>query len=131
MDHGVDCRERPVNGKVSIQIGGRPQSSLHHMAVKIRHHHVLCLHHGIIHTAGLDDHIFSVRSDGGNIAPGEDNKTVLHQFQICLQYFLFQFFQHTLFPRFSGYLIEKRYRISTAVSRRIPLTEPAWYDSIK
>ena len=98
VDHAAHLREAAVDLKMRGKIRGGPQIPLHDVAQKVRHHHLLRRHGGILHPGGLDDDMLSVRRPGGDIAPGQYHKTVLRQALVLPADLLLQLLPHTVLP---------------------------------
>ena len=98
VDHAAHLREAAVDLKMRGKIRGGPQIPLHDVAQKVRHHHLLRRHGGVLHPGGLDDDMLSVRRPGGDIAPGQYHKTVLRQALVLPADLLLQLLPHTVLP---------------------------------
>ena len=79
-------------------VGRRIQVAFHHLACfKVDHDHVAGFHGVVVDTRWLDDHQSFFTVDARDVAPGKNNEIVLHQVEVCTEYFLFQFFKHKVF----------------------------------
>ena len=92
MDHAADLREGLVQDKVRGGVGGGPQRALHDVPFEVHDDHVLGFHIVIRDAAGLDHHQAGLPVDGAHVTPGEEHEAVLHEVQVRLADFLFEFF---------------------------------------
>ena len=94
MHDAAQAAEAPVEFEVGGRVAGGVQITLHAVALKVHHHHVLGLHHVVFHAAGLDNHQALLAVNGGHIAPGEGDQAVLGQEQVGVAHQLFKFREH-------------------------------------
>ena len=80
------------------KVGGRAELALHDVARTVGDDHVSGLHFVIRHAARLDNDVFSVLGERGDIAPCEHDEAVLHQLQILLADSFLQIFKHDVPP---------------------------------
>ena len=93
VDHALDIGECLIENKVGRSVAWGVEVAFNNLAaLEVDNNHILCLHLVVAHAAGLDDNETFLAIDTWDIAPGEDNEALLHQVQIGLEYFLFQFF---------------------------------------
>ena len=99
MDHAADIRKRLVQLHMGGGVAGGLPLPFHHLAVQIDHNHVLHGHAVIGHAGGLDDHKTALAVDAGDVAPCENDQSVLNQIEVGAKYFFFKFFKHSELPK--------------------------------
>ena len=87
-------RERLVKLHVRRRVARGAEFALHHFAVEVDDNHVVRGHVVIRDPAGFDDDEPAFTIDLADVAPRKEHEFVLYEVEVCLQYFLLQFFQH-------------------------------------
>ena len=76
---------------------GNVEVALDHLArLQINDHHVGSLHRVVAYARRFDDDQSFLAVDTRDVAPGKDDQSLPDQVQVGLEYFLFQFFQHSI-----------------------------------
>ena len=94
VDDAPYGRERLVEDKVRGRVARRAVVPLHHLAVKVHHHHVGGLHAVIRNAARLDHHKPAFAVYFACIAPGEYGETLTSKREVGCADALLYFLQH-------------------------------------
>ena len=80
------------------KVGGRAEIAFHNVARAVRDDHIAGLHIVIRYAARLDDNVFSVLREGGDVAPCEHDEAVFYQLEILFADSFLQLFKHDVPP---------------------------------
>ena len=98
VHRAADAGEGIVKREMRRKVGGRAELALHDMARAVRDDHIAGLHIVIRYAARLDDNVFSVLRERGDVAPCEHDEAVFYQLEILFADSFLQIFKHDVPP---------------------------------